>query len=123
MTEAEAHATVMRAVVADRDRSVEKAVELGIKAGIALERERVRMILSLRGPSARGIEQIVVQAALNGSKFVDVENTVRFLIDSYESEVVARSRRAEFRLIGDIPSEEACKNRRREVARTSSAEE
>ena len=106
-TEAGAHAEVMHAVFTDRGRSVERAVELGIKAGIKFERDRMRSILQLKVPSARGIERTVMVMALSGSSLEQVTSFVDFMSNNIDPEALARSRRAEFEIIGNLKEDVA----------------
>ncbi|MDR3401947.1 MAG: hypothetical protein P4L99_05545 [Chthoniobacter sp.] len=90
---------VMAAVFADRDRSVERAVELGISAGIAHERERMRQILELDVPPARGIERAIIIMGLAGSSPDDVRKMADFMATNINAEDLAQQRRSEFRAV------------------------
>lgn len=98
-TVAEVRTDVMLAVFADRDRSVERAVDLAIIAGIAHERERMREILEIEVPPARGIERALIIMGLSGSPPEDVRKMVEFLVTNVSSDDLATQRRQEFRAI------------------------
>lgn len=100
MTEAEAYAQVMTAVIEDRDRSIESAIARGIRAGITLERERIRTIIGL--PTPEGLERAAIALAVTGTCSVDA---VREFIEMHTAppmpvtDVEARARRAAFKVI------------------------
>jgi hypothetical protein len=60
---------VMLAVLDDRDRSLEGAVERALQAGVDFERERIRSILMLSVPP--GLERALVELALCPTATVD----------------------------------------------------
>jgi hypothetical protein len=106
---AEVDAEVLAVVFTDTDRSTERTVELAVRAGIAQERERMREILELAVPPARGIETAVRLMALAGHSPDEVKSTVEFLTANTSAEDVARHRREEFRVVGRS-HETACPN-------------
>jgi hypothetical protein len=89
------HAEVMHAVFADRDRSVEKAVEFGINAGIEFERERIRSILELSAPP--GLAKAMQIYALNAS--TTAESAAQFIATFQVSPAQATEFRRMFRLV------------------------
>lgn len=99
------HAEVMHMVIADQDRSVEKAVDLAIAAGIRFERARFRSILELKVPPARGIEQAIVVMALAGSSLEEIKQFADFQSNTINAEELARLHRAEFQIVGKSQEE------------------
>ncbi|TQF28863.1 hypothetical protein [Bradyrhizobium sp. UNPA324] len=79
MTFAEMRAKVIQAVLDDRDRSLEGAVERAIRAGAELERKRLHSILSEVTPRP-GLERLAILRALDPEE--TAESVAQFL-DGY----------------------------------------
>jgi len=103
---ADVRSAVLLEVFNSTDRSLERAVELAIAAGIAHERERMREILELDIPPARGIETAVRLMALDGHSPEQIKATVEFMSTNISAEDLARQRREEFRTIETPKNEE-----------------
>jgi hypothetical protein len=92
---AETTRDVMLAVYEDRDRSVQRAVELAIAAGIAHERERIAAILKLSVPP--GLEKALVMVALHPG--ITADNAAE-IISKLPTDHAAKLRTG-FRLVRD----------------------
>ena len=96
---AEAYTKIMLAVLDDRNRSLENAIERGIEAGIMLERDRVKSIVEL--PIPAGLGKAVIAMILHGA----TQEAVAGLLELYAeptapvSVAEVRRRRATFRLV------------------------
>jgi hypothetical protein len=64
MTKAEAFSEVMATIVADRNRTLERAILLGVEAGMRIELERIKTILEMPAPTA--LQAVAIAMALNG---------------------------------------------------------
>lgn len=100
------HAEVMHMVIGDRDRSVEKAVDLGIKAGIEFERDRIRSILDLSAPL--GLEKAVRMLAFHPSS--TAESVSAFTATCPAGPEQAAEFRKMFRLVDTTPAIEESQN-------------
>ncbi len=94
-TKAEVRTEIMNSIFADRDRSIESAVERALEAGIQFERDRFRAILALSLPP--GLERGIVTMALCGCSVDEVASLVA--IHGNISDAEARVRRQAFRLV------------------------
>lgn len=77
-TEADVRCAVMNAVFDDRDRSLESAVEMALKAGIEFERARIHSILEKIIPRP-GLEKVLIIQALD--RTATVESVARFMAE------------------------------------------
>ena len=111
LTVDEARNQVMLDVIADRDRSVESTIARGIRAGIAIERDRISTILRL--PTPRGLEKAAIAMALSGDLTVDAVVGLFALYDGAGvTAAEVQIRRAGFHLIENnsvTEEHDACK--------------
>src|SRR5947209_7283244 len=111
-TKIELHTEVMAAIIADPDRSIEGAIARGIEAGIALERERIRAILS---PTPAGLEKPAIVLALSGACSLEAALHFFAMHEAPPTPVTAvevRARRAAFKLIENKHTAEDCHARK-----------
>lgn len=105
-TEVEAHSDVMQAILADPNRSLENAISCGIRAGIAAERERIRIILEM--PTPEGLQRAAIAMALANVPLEVVASTLALydVPPAPVSEAEVRARRALFKLVENESKEE-----------------
>jgi hypothetical protein len=94
-TKLEVRTEIMNSIFADRDRSIESAVERALEAGIQFERERFRAILALSLPP--GLERGILVMALCGCSADEVAGFIA--IQGSIGGAEAEARRQAFRLV------------------------
>jgi hypothetical protein len=92
---ADVRTKVINNVFADRDRSLEGAVERAIDAGIEFERQRIRSILELSAPP--GLEKAMLALALSSDTTIEdaAEFVAKFPLDPTHSAALRKG----FRLV------------------------
>lgn len=93
---ADVRTAVLLRVYDDRDRSVERTVQLAIDAGIAHERERIASILKMSAPP--GLEKALLLYALHPS--TTAESAAEFISTFPAADHSAKLRKG-FRLVSD----------------------